>query len=437
MNKYKYLFETVSSIVKKNGVDFVYERQFWGMLTDLYPFTYETQLKDVFKECVSDGTLAALVCLGKNRTRTLDFIRKVVDTNSVSKREHLKACLFSVAIAIGSCSEQDFLNFGKAKDKLQKTNQSQPLNQPHSEKSNSGNQRNQNNSKYFVWMVIAILILPGIIVFFSKQSKTKPEKEENMEMADYYKKLAENEELVKNRENFDSTPSIKHVALLDDYKKVIQQVNISSDFKNKEEKTYEFRPFDFLHPVFQLMNNRMEVYAEGEDHKPIKGNIIGGKMYLTETSLDTIPINLKILEWNGKVHIIIMDGAYDKISGLRHYADLLSLYYEKYGIPESQTYDGLPRNPEKHYEPMDILEATHEDNVWTFSKGVIRLGLERIVYVSNEFLDMADQQYEVAKEKSLKREKFVEDSLRKDKILKHREDSLRRIESHEKAIRDI
>lgn len=434
MNKYKRLFDTVSSIVDKNGVDFVYERQFWGMLTDLYPFTYETELKDVYKECVSDGTLAALVCLGRNRNRTLDYIHKVIDTNSVSKRENLKICLFSVAVAIGSCSEQDFLNFGKAKDKLQKTNQSQTPNQPNGGQYNSSS---QSNPQYLIWMVIGILVCIGIFVYFSKQSDENPEKEENKEMAAYYKKLAENEELVKNRENFDSVPSIKNIMLLDDYKKVIQQLNTSSDFKNGEERTYEFMQSGSYHPVYQLMNNRVKIYSKREKPKSPKGNAISGNAYIVQSSLDTIPINLKILEWNGKVHVIMIEGEPDKFSFMEHFGFLFRLYLEKYSIPEKRTYDGLPYNPDKNYNTFFSSEAKEEDNVWTYSKGIIRFGLERIVYLSNEFLDMAELQYEVAYEKRLQREKFVEDSLRKDKIRKHREDSLRRIESHEKAIRDI
>lgn len=476
MSRYTKLFETVRVIVRDYGVGVLTEARFWGLLTDLYPFASESSLREIFRICIAKGWIADLVSLSGDKVGTLEYIRQTVYANPHLVRGNLVACLFSVSIALGICSEEDHEMFfktlmakprptvsnaatiaqkpsalqqagfyrggngssnGRNTGNYQSTHQNTATQQSgnnHSGKSNKS-KKPQNTFLLFglgLTVLLAMIIIPMAIKSHNEYQKSHGVSAENIE---YEKKVKENEELVKKRENFDSVLSIKDIKLGSKYVDAVKKVKSSSDFHGGKELSYEMNLSKGYHPVFLLMNDRISI--DNNVSKGSSGDFIRGALYTTQTNLDTILIVLKIFEWDGKIPFVMVEGREVIISYERDYAGILKLYFEKYSLAERRTYDGMPYNKEKYYPPVDTYEERHEDCVWTFSKGVIRLGLNRIVYIDSEFLDEVGKKFEVADKKRLQRKKAEEDSIRKEEKRKRMEDSLRRVRRHEEAIRDI
>lgn len=133
---YQKLIDTVSSIVKAHGVGILSDSRFWNILTDSYPFGSDYSLRDTFKKCIADGYVSEIVSLKGKSQKTIDKIKDVVakeHKTSPTKDGEYIAILFSIAIAIGSCSKKDYQNFQKTK------NSSSPSNPPTRPSNNSSN----------------------------------------------------------------------------------------------------------------------------------------------------------------------------------------------------------------------------------------------------------------------------------------------------------
>lgn len=113
---YQKLIDTVSSIVKAHGVGILSDSRFWNILTDSYPFGSDYSLRDTFKKCIAEGYVSEIVSLKGKSQKTIDKIKDVVakeHKTSPTKDGEYIAILFSVAIAIGSCSKKDYLKLIK------------------------------------------------------------------------------------------------------------------------------------------------------------------------------------------------------------------------------------------------------------------------------------------------------------------------------------
>ena len=464
MCRYKNLLDTVSKIVNDNGLVILSEPRFWGMLTDLYPFFQETKLKDVYKDCISKGFIAAVATLSGDKRSVVEFISSVAEANQQENRDELAVCLFSAAIAAGKCSEEDYSVFMKiplstSSSKLinnhdvsaishntcrsyqssrrsQTCPPSQYTNNPSIPKKKSS-KGNQNNVLWYSCLVIVAVI--GIaLIFVVLQKYTSSEGQAQTQAAsEYEKKIGENEELVKSREDDESVKSVKNIELDSDYESAVRYMKSNNDFKDCKEGYYLLDNSGRLHPVFQLMNDRININLKRKGEVSAKDETISGKVLISKTSLDTIPIQLKVFELNGKVTFMMIEGSEGFMSYYRYFGKLLELYYEKYGLPEVRTYDGMPCDPDKYYYPGNLIEERHEDAVWTFAKGLIRFGLNRILYATTDFLDSINGQFDRTNIEYEERERSKRLLKEQERLQSLREDSLRRIKDHENAIKDI
>lgn len=111
---YLSLIDAVSKIVKTYGVDILLDPKFWHILSDSYSFGNEYALKDIFKSCLATGYISKLVAIKGNSKKTKAEIAHIVDLgNKINpgKEKEYSGVLYSVAIAIGSCSKKDYSDF--------------------------------------------------------------------------------------------------------------------------------------------------------------------------------------------------------------------------------------------------------------------------------------------------------------------------------------
>lgn len=111
---YLSLFDTVTKIVKNYGVSILSDPKFWHILTDSYSFGNEYLLRDIFKSCIATGYISRLVALRGNTKKTKDEISHVIKSeNKINpgKEQEYTAVLYSIAIAIGSCTKKDYSDF--------------------------------------------------------------------------------------------------------------------------------------------------------------------------------------------------------------------------------------------------------------------------------------------------------------------------------------
>lgn len=111
---YDKLFDTVSQIVKANGISILSEPKFWHILLDSYSFGNEYVLKDIFKSCLFSGYISKLVSLKGKSKKTKTEITRIVDSENKlnpGKKDEYFAVLYSIAIALGSCSRNDYYDF--------------------------------------------------------------------------------------------------------------------------------------------------------------------------------------------------------------------------------------------------------------------------------------------------------------------------------------
>ena len=111
---YLSLIDAVSKIVKTYGVDILSDPKFWHILSDSYSFGNEYALKDIFKSCLATGYISKLVAIKGNSKKTKAVIAHIVDSeNKINpgREKEYSGVLYSVAIAIGSCSKKDYSDF--------------------------------------------------------------------------------------------------------------------------------------------------------------------------------------------------------------------------------------------------------------------------------------------------------------------------------------
>lgn len=113
------LIDTVSKIVKTYGIDILSDPKFWHILSDTYAFGNEYALKDSFKRCVANGYISKLITIKGNSKKTKATIAHIVDSekklNPGREKEYF-AVLYSIAIAIGSCSRKDYSEWEQPKN---------------------------------------------------------------------------------------------------------------------------------------------------------------------------------------------------------------------------------------------------------------------------------------------------------------------------------
>lgn len=108
------LVDAVSTIVKTYGMDILSDPKFWHILSDSYSFGHEYALKDTFKRCLNLGYVSKLVAIKGNIKRTKTEIAHRVDSESSlnpGKEKEYSGVLYSVAIAIGTCTKKDYSDF--------------------------------------------------------------------------------------------------------------------------------------------------------------------------------------------------------------------------------------------------------------------------------------------------------------------------------------
>lgn len=109
------LVDTVSNIVATYGVGILSNSKFWSILIDSYSFALEHSLKEEFKQCISKGCIATIISLTGNKKKTINYIQQLINTDKRQDKTDLAACLFSIAIAIGTCNKNDYVDFIKLK----------------------------------------------------------------------------------------------------------------------------------------------------------------------------------------------------------------------------------------------------------------------------------------------------------------------------------
>ena len=109
--RYEGLIDTVSDIVKTYGVGILSDHKFWSILTDTYSFAGEYSLREAFKTCIAKGYVGEIVSLKGKNQETIDKIKTIIKQEhkaSLNNDTENYAILFSISIAIGSCSKKDY-----------------------------------------------------------------------------------------------------------------------------------------------------------------------------------------------------------------------------------------------------------------------------------------------------------------------------------------
>lgn len=153
------LKDAVSKIVETNGVDILSTKRFWNILTDSYSFGNEYILKDTFKSCLKKGYISKLVANKGNAKKTKHEIDRIIIIETEKKREYSEI-LYIVAIAIGSCNNQDYLDF---------TNRNTPHTNPTPTPRPNKPSQKSNKSQPLIWkecLGILVIVFFGIIVSF-------------------------------------------------------------------------------------------------------------------------------------------------------------------------------------------------------------------------------------------------------------------------------
>lgn len=108
MNQYIRLINTVTAIVDQYGTGTLYEQRFWNILSDTFPFSQEYALRDEFKRCIRNGYVTSLAALQGEKEKTYERIYKIISGNKGQNEDALRACLYSIAIAVGTCTLTDY-----------------------------------------------------------------------------------------------------------------------------------------------------------------------------------------------------------------------------------------------------------------------------------------------------------------------------------------
>ena len=158
---YLSLIDTVSKIVKTYGVDILSSPKFWHVLSDSYSFGNEYALKDIFKSCLTTGYISKLVAIKGNSKKTKAEIAHIVDSENrinPGKEKEYSAVLYSIAIAIGSCSKKDYSDY------INRNNQ-QSTPSPRPKRSKNKKQRNNcllSDGWTYIWGICAVMVSAGL-----------------------------------------------------------------------------------------------------------------------------------------------------------------------------------------------------------------------------------------------------------------------------------
>lgn len=151
---YTKLIDTVSNIVNTYGIGILSDNKFWSILTDSYNFSSDYTLRDEFKKCIANGNVSTIISLRGNKKNTLKFIKSIVNNNYHQRgSKETTACLFSIAISIGSCDISDYNNLlgNKSQTPTPKPNP-KPQTKPQSRPSNYPSQNIY--AEFSVWVII-------------------------------------------------------------------------------------------------------------------------------------------------------------------------------------------------------------------------------------------------------------------------------------------
>lgn len=130
---YLSLIDSVSKIVKTYGVDILSDPKFWHILSDSYSFGDEYALKDIFKRCLNIGYVSKLMAIKGNTKRTKIEIARIIDSEkkiNPDKEQEYTAVLYSVAVAVGSCTKNDYLERNQPHEDQTKKNDTHQNNYP-------------------------------------------------------------------------------------------------------------------------------------------------------------------------------------------------------------------------------------------------------------------------------------------------------------------
>lgn len=111
---YSDLIDAVSSIVNKYGISILSDPKFWNILSDSYSFGSNYTLKAKYKEYLSNGYISQILLKRGNAQKINKEIQLLLDKDfniRHSNRNEAVAVLFSIAIAIGSSSKKDYLDY--------------------------------------------------------------------------------------------------------------------------------------------------------------------------------------------------------------------------------------------------------------------------------------------------------------------------------------
>lgn len=107
------LIDTVSDILRYHGIVVLSESKFWYILTDTYSFASDYSLRDTFRRCISKGYPIEIANLKGDRRSTVLRIAEIIKLENFSnpiKRDELKTVLYSIAIGVGTCDNNDYIN---------------------------------------------------------------------------------------------------------------------------------------------------------------------------------------------------------------------------------------------------------------------------------------------------------------------------------------
>lgn len=109
---YSDLIDVVSSIVNKYGVSILSDPKFWNILSDSYNFASKYSLRDAYKKCISEGHVNQLIKLQGKRRETIKQIGYIIKKyrKIASYKDDYVSVLFSVAIALNTCTKSDYVD---------------------------------------------------------------------------------------------------------------------------------------------------------------------------------------------------------------------------------------------------------------------------------------------------------------------------------------
>lgn len=279
------------------------------------------------------------------------------------------------------------------------------------------------SKKSFIWSFVLILLIYGCIFFSTKIVLALTSFTEQWE---YNNKIHKNDELVEMRMNDTLELSFKNIVLGSDYNDLNLQ---NENFPRYIEDYYTWIISEDMHPIQQIMGNN-HVPLIIRNRTDFTNTEISGRVISSRTSLYNKSFSIRIYELNGNIGLISLTPDYGNMTE-KDYAPIRTLYITKYGEPEVRNYKGLPLLNDNYYT------INQKNLVWTFPKGTIRYGYNRIIYASLEFLDMINNKYNFAVEEANHRRDSIQNAEHLLLQKRQLEDNNRQIRNQKNAINEI